>query len=499
MGHLLGIDIGTQGVKAVLYTQEGAFLAEAFRASQPHCPEPGVLEENPETQVASVLEVIRETLSKAAVDGSQVGGLGIAGQMAGVIGIGDDGRAVTPYDSWLDTRCAPYIHRMQQTAGEDVLRRSGNAPSFNHGPKILWWKHERPVDYSRVRKFVQPSGYAAMRLCGLKAADAFIDWTYLHFSGFADNVRLAWDEDLCERLGVDAGKLPRISRPSAVVGEVTPEMAKACGLRTGIRVVAGCGDSTASFLACGALQEGICVDVAGTASVFAATTRSFLPDTKARVLGCCRSVLPDLWHSYAYINGGGQNLSWFRNSIAGARMTFAELDALSSGHEGDEHLPYFIPHLGGRVSPAWPSLRGAWADLDWGADLGSMFRAMLDSVALEYGLYKGALEALLPEFKVREVRVTGGGEKSRIWNQLKADRLQVPVVGIQGSGGAPMGAALLAGAGVGIFPDLEGAAGKWIKLGAPHRPDPSKAELSRHRIERYSALLDMIKVWNEKT
>jgi xylulokinase len=499
MRHLLGIDIGTQGIKAVLYTEGGQFLAEAFRASQPHCPSPGVLEENPETQVASVLRVIRETLTKAKVDAVQVAGLGIAGQMAGVIGVGGDGRAVTPYDSWLDTRCAPYISKMQQAAGEDVLCRSGNAPSFNHGPKILWWKQERPADYSGVQKFVQPSGYAAMRLCGLKAADAYIDWTYLHFSGFADNVCLAWDQDICDRLGVDIEKLPRIVQPSAVVGEITTEMAAACGLRAGTKVVAGCGDSTASFLACGALQEGICVDVAGTASVFAATTRSFVPDTKARVLGCCRSVMPGLWHSYAYINGGGQNLSWFRTSIAEGKLTFAELDALSAGDGSDERLPYFIPHLGGRVSPAWPMLRGAWADLDWSADLGSMFRAMLDSVALEYGLYKGALEALLPDFKVREVRVTGGGEKSRIWNQLKADRLQVPVIGIEGSGGAPMGAALLAGAGVGIFPDLAGAASQWIKLGSAQLPDPSKASLSLHRIERYTALLNTMKAWSEKS
>jgi xylulokinase len=102
--------------------------------------------------------------------------------MAGVIGIGADGMAVTPYDSWLDTRCSPYIEQMCRHKAA-VLEKTGNAPSFNHGPKILWWKHERPEVYERIEVFVQPAAYVAMRLCGLNADEAFIDPTYLHFSG----------------------------------------------------------------------------------------------------------------------------------------------------------------------------------------------------------------------------------------------------------------------------------------------------------------------------
>jgi xylulokinase len=96
-----------------------------------------------------------------------VAAIGIAGQMAGVIGLGADGRAVTPYDSWLDTRCGAQITRMRTEAGDAVLRATGNAPSFNHGPKILWWQSERPTDYAQIAKFVQPGGYVALRLCGL--------------------------------------------------------------------------------------------------------------------------------------------------------------------------------------------------------------------------------------------------------------------------------------------------------------------------------------------
>ena len=124
---------------------------------------------------------------------------------------------------------------------------TGNAPSFNHGPKILWWQQERPTEYARIAKFVQPGAYVAMRLCGLTAESAFIDHSYLHFSGFADNAGHCWDQALCAQFGIDLEKLPRIVKPTARIGTLTAAMAAACGLPATTIVIAGCGDTTASF------------------------------------------------------------------------------------------------------------------------------------------------------------------------------------------------------------------------------------------------------------
>lgn len=496
MRLLLGIDVGTQGTKAVLHREDGACLAEAFVRSRPLRPAPGVVEEDPEDQLRAVLAAIRDCLGRSGQDAPAVAGLALAGQMAGVIGIDAQGRALTPYDSWLDTRCCSYIERMC-TPDAAVLRRTGNAPSFNHGPKILWWKHEQPATYARIARFVQPAGYIALRLCGLGAEAAFIDPTYLHFSGFADNVALRWDADLCTRFDVDPAKLPRIAASTEVVGGVSAEMAATCGLRAGTPVVAGCGDTAASFLACGASEPGVCIDVAGTASVFAATTDRFVPDTAHGVLGCGRSVFEGLWHPYAYINGGGQNLEWFRAAVAGG-SDFAALDAAAADASRDATLPFFVPHLGGRVSPAWPGLRGAWADLDWSATQATLFRGVLEGVALEYALYRDAVVALCPGFAVREVRITGGGEKSATWNRLKADRLQARVVGIARGGGAPLGAALLAGVGTGVLHDLRTAMQRWIALGQSCEPDPAAAALSRRRTRRYAALLQSLHRWSSE-
>lgn len=490
MRHLAGIDIGTQGIKAAIHAASGERVAEAFEAAQPHRPAPGVVEEDPEFQLAATCRVLRQCMEQSGL--REVAAIAISGQMAGVIGLGPDGRAVTPYDSWLDTRCSAQISRMQKEAGDTVLRVTGHAPSFNHGPKILWWKEERPEVYARIAKFVQPGGYVAMRMCGLSAEAAFIDTSYLHFSGFADNQATQWDTALCAKFDVDREKLPRIVEPSARIGLLTAEVAAACGLTRGTPLIAGCGDTAASFLACGATSPGICVDVAGTASVFAATTNAFTPDIQSGTLGCGRAATPGLWHPYAYINGGGLNLEWFRRELTAKGTSFEELNALAAAVELRPDLPMFIPHLGGRVAPATPSLRGAWIGLAWDHTQGDLYRAMLEAVALEYAGYQRAVRQLLPAAEFTELRITGGGEKSAVWNQLKADVLQLPIVQIQHGGGAPMGAAMLAGVGVGMFAGLSEVSDKWVALGQRFAPDPSRAAHYQERSGRYQTLLEIM-------
>jgi xylulokinase len=489
---VVGVDIGTQGTRSALYDLEGLLLAEASEGSVLLHPAPGAVEEDPERQYASVCRSVRSCLEKAAVAPGRVAAIAIDGQMAGVIGLGADGMAVTPYDSWLDTRCANYIAVMRDGAPDEVLRLTGNVPSFNHGPKILWWKDERPGAWERIAAFVQPGGYAAMRLCGLGADGAFIDDTYLHFSGFADNARRRWDEGLLGVFGVPPSKLPRIVSPREIVGTLSREAAAATGLAAGMPVAAGLGDTAASFLACGAATAGTCVDVAGTASVFAATVSVFAPDLRARIMGCGRSAIEGLWHPYAYVNGGGLNLNWFVESILGRESLaeeFSRLGAALRDLEPRADDPYFVPHLEGRVMPSDPTLRGAWAGVTRDHDAARLYRSMLESVAFEYAVYRDAVRALHPGLELGELRVTGGGVRESAWNAIKADVLGMRIVEIEGSSGAPMGSALVAAAACGALPDLAAAARSWARLGAERLPDPGRRGLYALRQANYERLL----------
>lgn len=498
---LIGVDIGTQGTKAALFTGQGKCLSTAFLKSHLHRPAPDVVEEDPETQLRSVCRTIRDCMKKARATPDQVIALGIDGQMAGIIGIDAKGRNVTPYDSWLDTRCTPYIKKMNALAEDEIIRKSGGPASFNHGPKILWWRTENPSVYNNIAAFVQPSGYAVMRLCGLNAEKAFIDASYLHFSGFADNGKKKWDAGLARAFKIDINKLPCICESHDVVGRLTPAMAARCGLTPDVQVIAGCGDTAASFLACGAVRPGVCVDVAGTASVFAATLSKFVPDTRFKLLSCSRAATPGLFHAYAYINGMGMNLEWFRSKIAnglvpGKTLSFEKLEKAALQVRLEPGLPFFVPHLGGRVSPAWPDIRGAWAGLTWAHGPEHLYASMLEGSALEYALYKEALTGSQTLERLKELRVTGGGEKNALWNQIKADALGLRVTTLNRSEGAPMGAALLAGFGVGLFKNLTQQAEKWVKPGNYFSANRKNRIYYEHRLQKQCSLLKAMHNWS---
>lgn len=503
---LLGVDIGTQGIKAALFDLSGHLLASTFRKSCLAQPSPGVVEEDPEFQFHSVCEVIAEVMRQAGE--VEVLAMGVSGQMAGVIGIGRDGHHLTHYDSWLDTRCAPYITQMLEQAGDEIIRKTGGAPSFNHGPKILWWKSEHSEIYEQIAAFVQPGAYAAMRLCSLDSDQAFIDRSYLHFSGFADNLHACWDASLCERFGVAMDKLPRIVESHKIIGTVSEASAALCGLRAGVPVIAGCGDTAASFLAAGATRSGVCVDVAGTASVFASTTTRFCGDTDHRTLGWSCSAVPGLWHPYAYINGGGMNLEWFakefgddsslrEDSCAASKppvsrtVTLEYLNQLASRLIPSSDDPIFIPHLSGRVCPSQSALRGVWAGLTWTHTRAHLYRSILEAVALEYGIYRDRLKELNPDLVIREIRITGGGEKSMLWNQIKSDALGMKAMRVDRSEGGPLGVAMLAGFGVKYFASLDEVAQQWIIPVDAAEPNDALTSHYTARRARYQKLIDL--------
>ena len=353
---LIGIDIGTQGTKTVLCDRTGRVLADAFEPSQLIRPGDGSVYEEPERLFGSVVRTVRAVTEQAGDAAQQIAALAMDAQMAGLLGIGADFEAVTPLDSWLDSRCAPYTEHIRREAEAACIRSSGGPVINAHAPKILWWKHERPEAYARIRKFVMPNGYIAGRLCGLKAEDAFMDYTFLHFNSFSDNPGGGFNEELLRLFGVAPEKLPRVVAPTAVVGQVTDEYADACGLPRGVKVAAGCGDTAASSLGAGITRPGVAYDVAGTASVFACATDRYAPDTAHKTILFARSVIEGLYIPLAYISGGGICLKWFAGLCG---RSLRELDELAAQEAPGCGGITFIPHFSGRTCPLDNDVRGA--------------------------------------------------------------------------------------------------------------------------------------------
>ena len=406
--------------------------------------------------------------------------------MAGVLGIGPDGAAVTPYDSWLDSRCRPEVDALAERLGDEMVELTGCPPMVAHAPKILWWRRVHPDVYAAVARWVMPSAFVAGRFCGLTAGQSYVDWTYLHFSGLADAANMRWSDELTAETGVDPGCLPRIVAPTEQVGGLTAAAAEACGLLAGTPVAAGLGDTAAGTLGAGVVRPGQAIDTAGTASVLGLSTAAFRPD-RTRMLVLMRGALPGQWISLAYL-AGGDLLRWLTSALGA--LSLEELVA-----EAETAAParlLFVPHLGGRILPADPSARGAWLGLDLAQTRGDLVRAVLESVAFEYaGFLERALE-LFPDVTPSEVRVIGGGSGDRFWNGIKASVLWLPYVRLEAQSFACWGAALVAGAAAGAVDDLATAA---FAAAGEHdlvTPDPALRSLYAGRLPDYRAAVELL-------
>jgi xylulokinase len=496
--YLVGVDLGTSATKAALYRPDGTLIAEASVDVPIYYPKPGVVEQENDDFYRTAAQTVQQCISSSGIDARTVAAIAFDSQMAGIGSVDEDFKPATRFDSWLDMRCKPYIEQVSKTHGQLVTRLTGCPPTCDHGPKMLWWKHEQPQDYQRIAKFVTPAGYVAGRMAGLKADQAFMDYTFIHFSGFSDARSGTWSSELCRVLGMDMEKLPNIVEPWRVVGEVGPQAAIDFGLAPGTPVAAGAGDTAANALGAGIVKAGMLFDVAGTASVFAGCTDRFVADEENQALLTMRSVLPGLWNPLAYIGGGGLALRWFRDQFFNASQGVLQparddlydlMSAMAASVPAGCDGLFFSPHLGGRICPADPGMRGAWVGFSWGHTQAHFFRAILESVAFEYAYYLSILRGLLPDLKLLQARVAGGGARSLTWNQIKADVLGVPYQPLVRGELGTWGSALIAGHAVGLISNLEETA-YTLAGGGGQMVQPSAENL-----ETYKPLTDQYITW----
>jgi xylulokinase len=283
-----------------------------------------------------------------------------------------------------------------------------------------------------------------------------------------------------------------------VIGEVTETAAKDFGLSQGTLIAAGCGDTAACALGAGVVHPGMFFDTAGTAAVLTACTDRFVADRDHRALLCMHSVIPGIYHPLAYIAGGGIALRWFRDQFYNKRRGQPEpgtgefydemIAAAATIAPGSDGL-LFSPHLGGRICPAAPEMRGAWVGFSWGHTQAHFFRAILESVAYEYAYYLNVLKDQIPTLQLLETRVVGGGARSGIWNQIKADVLGVPYQRLRRAEFGTWGSAMIARRAAGLFDDLTVKAAESTQLdGKAVTPDSVNHETYLPLLNKYIKL-----------
>lgn len=492
---LVGVDLGTSGIKAALYRVDGKKLAESSIEVPIYYPKPGVVEQENDDFYKTAAIAVKQCVSQSGIDPRDIAAIAFDSQMAGVGSVDENYQPATRFDSWLDMRCQPYIEWMSKEAGEKVTNLTGCPPTCDHGPKMLWWKNEHPDEYNRVVKFLMPSAYVAGTMAGLKGDEAYIDYTFIHFSAFSDARKGEWSHELCDIFQLDRSKLPRILEPWHIIGEVQQKAANDFGLAPGTLIAAGAGDTAANALGAGINRPGMIFDVAGTAAVLSGCTDEFVADTRHQALLTMRSVIPGLWNPLAYIGGGGTALRWFKdqfyNTSRGKRLADHEniyshmIQKAMTIPPGSDGL-YFSPHLGGRICPSSPAMRGTWLGFSWGHTQAHFFRAILESIAFEYAYYLKILQELLPDLRMVEARAVGGGARSTEWNQIKANVLNVPYQRLSRNEFGTWGAAMIAGKAAGLIDDLAEHSDKTARTrGNPILPEPEIHTIYRPLIDRY--------------
>lgn len=449
--YILSADIGTQGCKAALFDRRLEKRATSFVPLEVNSPRAGVAWQEPEEIYGGFRRAVRELLDKSRVGPEEIAVIGIDGQMAGIMGVDETGAAATVYDSWLDTRCSHYVEEMKRQCGELVTQITGGPVSFTHGPKILWLKGQKPELYRHVCKFVTIGAYITGRITGLRGEELFFDYTGMQYSGFGDNLRRQWSRELLDIFGVDERKMARILSPFEIVGSVTSEFAGESGLLPGTPVAAGCGDTAASIYGADVLETGALLDCAGTASVLCGLADEYIPDTAHQVITLMCSPEKGQWFPMAYINGGGLCVRWARDKLGACGCTYEELEREAAAVEPGSGGLYCIPHFAGRVLPYHPDLRGGFVGMNWNHGRGHLYRSILEGIAYEYAFYLSVLKNMYPRYEFGRLYTMGGGARSGLFNQIKADVLGVDVTICREVDTALRGTARIAGKAVGIL------------------------------------------------
>ena len=487
--YVIGIDLGTTSAKCAVYDLDGRTCAEAQREMQIDYPHPGEAEQNAEDFYTYSCDLIRECLSQGRISGMDIAALGIDSQMGGIMTIDQDYNPVTRYDTPLDSRSGRQNTWMHENFGDLIMEKCGSISTF--GNKILYWKERE--EWKRIYKFIQPSAFAAGRLAGLSGDDAYMDETFICFSGFADLQRSAWSEELCSLMDVAVEKLPRICRSTDVIGEISARGAEDTGLPEGIPIAAGCGDQSAGFTGAGIVYPGQMVDVSGTACILGICSGSYAYDKTHRTLACMKAPVDSNYHLISVVLGGRTH-KWFAESFfPGKENIYPELDAKASEIPPGSGGLVSINYLQGRFFPPEPEIRGCFIGHTWAHTPYHFYRAILESIAYDHYCTREIALELVPEINTREITAIGSGVKSDLWMQIKADVLQQKYQSLTRSDCATLGAAIIAARGAGLIPEGENLSDRFVSSDKIITPVPENKKKYEKYIKIYRDLFPVLK------
>ena len=460
MTCFLGIDISTTATKALLMGPDGQVLGVATSEYTYETPKHLWAEQHPDLWWRATVTSVHQVLARARIGAAEVKGVGLTGQMHGLVLLDATGQVLRPAILWNDQRTGTQCDEIRKRLGKArLIQITGNdALTGFTAPKILWVRENEPEVYARAAHILLPKDYVRYRLTGEYAADKADGSGTILF----DIAARDWSPEVTGALDIPAEWLPKTYEGPEITGTLSVKAARATGLKAGTPVFGGGGDQAAGAVGSGAVVEGVVSLSLGTSGVvFAAADRPIV-EPEGRLHAFCHAV-PDRWHLMGVMLSAGGSLRWYRDTLVPGTDFEALLAPAAEVAPGSEGL-LFLPYLTGERTPhPDPLARGAFVGLTVRHTLPHMTRAVLEGVAFglcdSFQLIKSAGLA-----EIRQVRVSGGGARSPLWRQILADVLEVELVTVNTTEGAAYGAALLAATGAGAYPDVASACEAMIRI-----------------------------------
>lgn len=501
MDYLIGVDIGTQGTKAVLIDQDGQVLSHSYSGYDVETPKQSWAQQWPDVWEQATYTTIKNVIKKSGIEPKQIKGIGISSLYGGSgIPVNKEMEAIGPCLIWMDRRAKKEVEWVQQNINLDELFEvTGNSVNSYFGfTKILWYKNNQPDVWDNIKYFVPPAPYLVYKLTGSLAVDYS---SAGNIGGVFDLRSKQWSSTMAEKLGIPISMLPeRLVSSTEIVGSVTSEMAKITGLSEGTPVVSGGVDAPVSTLGAGALTEGNHVAMLGTSMCWGFVTGK--ANLSPNLVSMPHAIDPlEKIYTFGGAATAGALMKWFKN-ILGENELQAEsltginaytlLDLISkdvpAGSNGLIALPYFM----GERSPIWDSdARGLIIGLSLLHNKADIYKALMEGVA--YSLRHNMEMVAGTNIQLdNEVIIVGGGSKSLIWPHIYADVTGKRVRIIKNDVEATLGDALLAGIGTGVIKDSS-IVKEWLEFEEPIEPNMKNHQLYNIYYEEYKKLYENVK------
>ena len=488
MNYLIGVDVGTSATKTVLYDEECRPVAEASADYPLYQPQNGWAEQNPQDWEEAAASTIREVIAKSRVNAEDIKGIGLSGQMHGLVMLNEANEVIRPAIIWCDQRTAAECEEITANVGAKRLIEITANPALTGftASKILWVRNHEPKNYANCRHILLPKDYVRFVMTGEYATEVS------DASGMQllDVPNRCWSKEILEKLDIDESLLPNVFESPEVTGHISTEFAQRTGLSTNCVVAGGAGDNAAAAVGTGIVEEGKAFTTIGTSGVVFAHTNTPVIDPQGRVHTFCCAV-PGCWHVMGVTQAAGLSLKWFRENLAENLDFDAINQAIAGVPRGSRRLIY-LPYLMGERTPHLnPDCRGVFFGLSAMHKRADMLRAVMEGVSFSLLDCWNILQEM--NIKVKDMMACGGGSKSPLWRQMLANMYGCPVkVGGEG-GGAVLGAAILAGVAAGIYEDVPTACRRFVGTASVCQPKPDAHEYYGKVHKLYNKLYNQLK------